>query len=470
MTFNHLFMHINKSIFRQYDIRGREGEELNPKIFELIGKAYGTYLVRKSIKNAVVGRDIRSTSQGFQEALTKGILSTGVSVVNLGVVLTPMMYWAQYFFKTKGGVMVTASHNPAQWNGAKLANGYSDTMGHKNGLEEIYEMIVNNDFISKSFAKEIQKNIKEEYFEDLLKRVNILKRFKVVVNSGNGTAGLFAPELLRNAGCEVIEHLSKPDPTFPAYTPNPSNLEMVQDTAKEVIKNKADFGFAFDGDGDRLGLVGEKGNIIWPDQYLIFLTRKLLKEKPGSKIIFDVKSSQALQDDIRKNGGVPIMAPTGHSNIKKTMRDESAQLGGELSGHIFIKYNYYGFDDALFAALSLLEYFSTQNKTISELLATIPKYASSPGYLVSVADDKKFKVVEEIKKEFESEGYEVIDIDGARVKFLDLQGFGLVRASNTSPNLTLRFEAKTRENLEKIENVFREKLKARNIKEEWKTG
>lgn len=463
-------MQINKNIFRQYDIRGREGSELNPEVFELIGRAYGTYLARKNIKNTVVGRDIRATSQEFQKSATKGILSAGVNVINLGTVLTPMMYWAQYFFKTEGGVIITASHNPKGWNGAKLASGYSHTMGYQDGLKDIYKMIKGNDFVSKSSAKRIKKDIKEEYFEDLLKRVNILKKFKVVVNSGNGTAGLFAPELLRNAGCEVIEHLSKPDSAYPAYTPNPSELEMMEDTAVQVIKNKADFGFAFDGDGDRLGLVDERGTIIWPDQYLIFLARKLLKMRQGAKIIFDVKSSQALQDDIKKNGGVSIMAPTGHSNIKKMMQDTGAQLAGELSGHIFIKYNYYGFDDALFAALSLLEYFSTQDKTISELVATIPSYVSSPGYLVETSDDKKFEIVEKIKKEFQSEGYEVIDMDGARVKFQDLQGWGLVRASNTSPNLTLRFEAKTKEDLEKIEEVFREKLNNHGIAGEWKTG
>jgi len=464
---------INKSIFRQYDIRGKEGGgELSPQIFELIGKAYGTYLTRKGIKIAVCGRDIRATSQEYQQAAIAGLLSVGIKVINLGVCLTPMMYWAQYFFKSRGGVMITASHNPKGWNGAKLASDYSQTMSGDD-LQDIYKMIIESDFVEYAGpgGREETVDIREEYFEDLIGRIDIKNKFKIVVNTGNGTAGPFAPELLQRTGSEIIEHNIVVDSDYPNYTPNPSEMDMIEDTARVVLENKADLGFAFDGDGDRLGLVDETGQIIWPDQYLIFLARDLLNKKRGAKIIFDVKSSQAIADDIEKNGGEAIMTATGHTNIKRAMKKEGAQLASELSGHVYIAHNYYGFDDALFTALSLLEYFSKENKKVSQLFASIPQYVSSPGYNATCADDKKFMVVDELKKEFKKENYNVIDIDGARVEFPDLGGWGLVRASNTSGNLTLRFEAKTKDNLKKIEQIFRDKLARHDfVGKEWIAG
>jgi len=446
---------IEKTMFREYDIRGRESEkELNTFSVKLIAKGYGTFLQKRGVNQVIVGHDNRKTSEDFSQVAIQGLIESGCQIIDIGVVTTPMIYWAQYYFKTKGAFMVTASHNPVGWNGVKLAFGYSYTIIGKE-LEEIYDSIVKEDF-SLGGGKVIKRvDISKPYREDLLSRTGKIKSLKVVVNTGNGTAGFFAPEIIRETGCEVIEYLTKPDSSYPKYTPNPAQVEMMEDTGAQVRENGADLGFAFDGDGDRLGLVDEKGGIIWPDRYMILLSRLLLEKKPGAKIVFDVKVSQALPEDIKAHGGIPIMWKTGHSYIKEKMREEKAGLAGEMSGHIFFAEDFYGFDDAIFAALKLLEYFSHQKSTVSELIATTPYYVSTPALHAECPDDKKYQVVEELTKEFKKD-YEVIDINGARVLFED--GWGLVRASSNLPALVLRFEAKTEDQLKEIEQIFRDKL------------
>ena len=457
---------LEKTMFREYDIRGRENEEeLNTHVMELIGRGYGTFLQKRDIQQVVVGHDNRSTSEDFYKAAIRGLVAVGCEIIDVGTITTPMLYWAQYYFKVKGGLVVTASHNPAGWNGVKLAYGYSQTT-NKEELEEIYKTITEEDFVVKEGKVLKKEDIAAPYRADLLSRVKDIKQFRVVVNTGNGTAGLFAPQLVREAGCEVIEHLTEPDPTYPHYTPNPAEVEMMEDTGRVVVENKADFGFAFDGDGDRLGLVDEKGQNIWPDRYLILLSRLVLQKHPGAKIVFDVKVSEALPEDIKAHGGVPVMWKTGHSYIKEKMEEEGAALGGEMSGHIFFAEGYYGFDDAIFAALKLLEYFSSQNKKVSELIEETPYYISSPALHAPCPDEKKYQVVEELTKEFKN-AYEVIDINGARVLFRD-GGWGLVRASSNLPALVLRFEAKTQKQMEEIEQIFREKLKHYDfISQDW---
>ncbi|MBI1984955.1 MAG: phosphomannomutase/phosphoglucomutase [Candidatus Wildermuthbacteria bacterium] len=459
---------IERLMFREYDIRGRESDkELNASSLELLGKAYGTFLLKKGIHEAVVGHDNRATSEEFYKASIKGILSTGCNAIEIGLATTPMFYWSQYYFKAQGGLMVTASHNPAGWNGLKLALGYSATLDQEE-LQELYQTILQESF-SKGEGKIIRKeDIFPAYQKDLLSRVSGIKPFKAVVNTGNGTAGFFAPQLLKATGCEVVEYLTNPDPSYPKYTPNPAKVEMMEDTGAKVKEVKADFGFAFDGDGDRLGLVDENGQNIWPDRYLILLSRLLLQKKPGARIVFDVKVSQALPEDIQNHGGVPIMWKTGHSHIKKKMQEEGAALGGEMSGHIYFKEGYYGFDDAFFVSLKLLEYFSSQTKKVSELIAGTPYYISSPALHAPCPDDKKYQVVEELTKEFKRD-YEVIDINGARVLFGD--GWGLVRATSNLPALVLRFEAKTQERLAEIEKIFRDKLKRYDfVGQEWESA
>lgn len=459
---------IKKLMFREYDIRGREkDEELNERSMELIGKSYGTFLRKRGLRDVVVGHDNRSTSEEFYQSAIRGLLSCGCRIVDLGTIITPMLYWAQYYFKAKGGLIVTASHNPIGWNGVKLALGYSYTVIGEE-LKEIYQNIISEDFIEEKGGAIRRENVFSPYAKDLLNRCKITKSFKVSVNTGNGTAGIFVPDILKKAGMEVIEYLTELDQTYPKYTPNPAKVEMMKDTGKNVIENGSDFGFAFDGDGDRLGLVDENGNVIWPDRYLILLSRLILKNKPGAKIIFDVKCSQALEEDIRNHGGVPIMWKTGHSYIKQKLHKEGAALAGEMSGHIFFVEDYYGFDDAVFASLKLLEYFALQNKKVSEIIAGTPYYVSTPTLHADCPDDKKYQIVDELTREFKKE-YRVIDISGARVLFED--GWGLVRASSNLPLLVLRFEAKTKQKLEEIQKIFKKKLdKFEYIGKEWISG
>ncbi|HCM43497.1 TPA: phosphomannomutase/phosphoglucomutase, partial [Candidatus Kaiserbacteria bacterium] len=342
------------------------------------------------------------------------------------------------------------------WNGLKLGVGLSKTLLTEE-IQRLYQIIETEDY-KDGMGSVRTEDISELYMSDLLSRVVIAKKFKVLVNTGNGTAGLYAPEILRKAGCEVIERYTNLDPTYPNYTPNPDGLAMMDDTGTQVIANKCDIGMAFDGDGDRLGITDEKGQVIWPDRYMILLSRHVLAKKPGAKIVFDVKVSEALPEDIAAHGGVPIMCKTGHSYIKAKLNEENAALAGEMSGHIFFAENFYGFDDAFFAALKLLEYMGEQKKTVSEVVASTPYYTSTPTIQVQTTDEDKYRIVETLTKEFKNEGYRVMDINGARV-YID-NGWGLVRASSNTPTLVLRFEAKDEKTLEKIQGVFRAKLAA----------
>lgn len=456
-------------MFREYDLRGRvSDEELNPKTVRIIAEAYGTMLGIRNIDQAVLGYDYREYSEKFRDAFVSGLTSTGVSVIDLGMILTPMMYQAQYYYKTKGGVIITASHNPNNWSGFKLALNYSHTLVPQE-MRELYELTRVEKF-SRGKGTVQKKSFDNAYKDDLLKRVKILRPLKVVLNTGNGTAGFIVPKILRDAGVEVFELLTNLDWSFPRYFPNPSLVEMMEDTGKEVKKVGADIGIALDGDGDRLGVTDEKGETIWPDRYMILLARQVMEKNPGAKIIFDVKCSQALEEEIANHGGKPIMWITGHSYIKAKLWEENAPLAGEMSGHIFYgKPLYYGFDDAVFAGLKLLEYLSSQNLTFSQIIAKTPYYVSSPTLHAPCPDEVKYEIVEKLTKEFKDEGYEVIDINGARVKFGD--GWGLVRASSNLPVLVLRFEAKTKERLEEIIKVFKDKfVKYPEIGKEWKSG
>ncbi len=455
-------------MFREYDLRGRESEdELNEKSVFFIARGFAAYLTKHGVKDCIVGFDARSTSESFHNSAIKGLAESGINVVDIGTATTPMSYWAQYYLETKGLMMVTASHNPAGWNGVKLGTDYSSTLLTE-GISEVYSIIEKEEFIDgKGTVKKAE--IKDAYEEDLISRAKITKKFKVLANTANGTAGLFAPDLLRKAGCEVIEHFTDVDPTYPNYTANPDGTAMMEDTGKQTVKNNCDLGFAFDGDADRLGLVDEKGNTIWPDRYIILLSRLVLSKNPGAKIIFDVKVSEALPEDIKAHGGIPIMWKTGHSHIKAKLAEEKAAMAGEMSGHIFFVEDFYGFDDGFFAALKVLEYLSTQDKPLSEIIASTPYYISTPTIQVKTTDEDKYNIVDQLTKEFKDEGYNVVDINGARV-YMD-GGWGLVRASSNTPTLVLRFEAKTQEQLEKIQKLFKEKIsKFDNVSKDWDTS
>lgn len=456
---------LKKTMFREYDLRGRESdEELNEQSMYYIGRGFAAYLHKKGITEAVVGHDARGTSESFHQSVIKGLTESGINVIDTGIVTTPMGYWSQYHLKVKGLVTVTASHNPVGWNGVKLGTDYSYTL-LTDELQEVYEIISKEQFVDGTGTVR-KEEIADAYRKDLVSRVNIAKKFKVLVNTGNGTAGLFVPEILREAGVEVVEHFTEVDPSYPNYTPNPDGTAMMDDTAKQTVDNGCDLGFAFDGDGDRLGLVDEKGNVIWPDRYMILLSRLVLSKNPGAKIVFDVKVSEALPEDIKAHGGEPIMWKTGHSYIKSKMQETGASLAGEMSGHIFFADGYYGFDDSMIAGLKLLEYLSTQEKPLSELIDDTPYYISTPTIQVQTTDEDKYDIVEELVGEFKAEGYKVIDINGARV--YTEKGWGLVRASSNTPSLVLRFEAKDQEELEKLKTMMREKLdKYEKVSKDW---
>lgn len=460
---------LKKTMFREYDLRGQVNDsELNEKSMEIICRAYATMLHKRNIKKAVVGHDYRSYSEKLKNAAIKGLTQSGIDVIDLGMVLAPMVYASQYYYQCQGGVVITASHNPNGWSGVKQSLGYSHTLV-PNEMKELYELTISEKFVNGK-GNVVKKNCFNDYRSDLLKRIKINRPLKVVVNTGNGAAGPYIVPILKEAGLQVFELNTELDWNFPHYSPNPAKLEMMEDTGKHVVQKRADIGIAIDADGDRLGITDEKGQLIWPDRYLILLARQVLEKVPGSKIVFDVKCTQALEDDIKAHGGIPVMWITGHSYIKAKMKEVNAPLAGEMSGHIFIgKPIYYGFDDAVFVALKLLEYISEQKEPLSAVIAKTPYFVSSPTWQVNCADEVKYQIVDKLTKEFKDEGYEVIDINGARVKFKD--GWGLVRASSNLPVLVLRFEAKTQDGLERIEKLFKEKLvKYPEIGSKWESG
>lgn len=460
---------LKKTMFREYDLRGRESDdELNDNSIYHIAKGFAKVLHSKNIQEVIVGNDARDTSESFHANAIKALTESGINVVDIGTVTTPMSYWAQYYFNVKGLLMVTASHNPVGWNGVKLGTDLSKTLLTAE-IKELYEIIEKEDYVNDGQGAVRKEDVKEVYISDLLSRAKITKKFKVLINTGNGTAGLFAPELIKRTGCEVIEHFTNVDSSYPNYTANPDGTAMMEDTGKQTSENGCDIGLAFDGDGDRLGVVDEKGQIIWPDRYIILLSRLVLSKHPGAKIVFDVKVSEALPEDIKAHGGIPIMWKTGHSYIKAKLSEEKAAMAGEMSGHIFFVDDFYGFDDGLFAALKMLEYLSTQDKPVSEIVASTPYYVSTPTIQVNTTDEDKYNIVDELTNEFKKENYKVVDINGARV-YVD-GGWGLVRASSNTPTLVLRFEAKTQADLEKIQNLFKQKLsRFEKVSKEWDTS
>jgi phosphomannomutase/phosphoglucomutase len=394
-------------------------------------------------------------------------VSAGRNVIEIGLCLTPMMYWSQYHFDVLGGAMITGSHNPKDWTGFKLASGLSKTLiGDE--IREILKIVQDETFTEGSGSVR-EESITEAYIDDITNRVKITRPLRVVVDAGNGTAGAFGPKALRKAGVEVIEQFCDLDPEFPNHHPDPAEPAFVEAMGARVRSEKAELGVGFDGDGDRVGIVDENGAVIWPDRLMILLARQVLQKQPGGKIVFDVKCSQALEEDIAAHGGKPIMWKTGHSHIKAKLHQEKALLAGEMSGHIFFVENYYGFDDGLYAGLRLLEYIATQDKPLSQIIAETPYYVSTPTINVACADEVKYDVVDRLTAEFKRDFDRVIDVNGARVVFDD--GWALVRASSNVPILVLRFEAKTEKRLEELKSLFRGYMdKYPEIGKEWENG
>ena len=449
-----------RSMFREYDLRGRVNEEeLNAEAVQRIAHAFGIYLKKRKIDSTVIGYDNRKTSLDFKNAAATGLLSAGCNVIDIGLTLSPVLYFAQHHYHCPGGVMVTASHNPDDWSGMKLADGLSRTLGPAE-MKELFQLVVSGERVRGS-GKYESREVRSAYIERLTDGVKLARPLKVVVECGNGGAGVFAYEILQRIGCLTFQLYCDPDTSYPNYFPNPSNLK-ARKRLREMVTHpyiQADIGLGFDGDGDRIGVQDGQGRDVWSDVMLIFLARQMLTQKPGSQIVFDVKCTQALIEEIESNGGKPVMWKTGHSHIKAKLHELNAELAGERSGHIFFNEGYYGFDDALYAAVRLLEYLASQKKSFAELLETVPKYVTSPEIAAHCPDEVKYRVVEELVGEFKKEyGEKVIDINGARVVFDD--GWGLVRASSNLPQLVIIFEAKTEERLMKIRELFRDKILA----------
>ena len=440
---------INPQIFREYDIRGIVGKDLTPESVTSIGKAIGTYIRRGNGKNMVLGRDVRSSSVEFCNILSKALNSTGCNVTDIGMVPTPVLYFALHHFNADGGVMITGSHNPPEFNGFKISQGFHSLYGEK--VQELKRLIEANDF-EVGIGNTQQQPVLSEYMEKIFSVLEIPRKIKVVVDGGNGCFGIVGPDLLKKLGQTPIELFTEPNGTFPNHHPDPTVSENLTDLIEKVRLENAELGIGFDGDADRIGVVDEKGNILWGDQLLTIFARDILSRNPGATIVGEVKCSQNLYKDIKKHGGVPVMAAAGHSLIKNKMRETGALLAGEMSGHICFADNYYGFDDAIFAACRVLQIVAQSNTKVSEMLADLPETAYTPEIRIACPDDQKFKIVSELTEIFR-EKYEVIDIDGVRVNFEN--GWALIRASNTQPVIVLRLEAATKERLKELVAVIK---------------
>jgi phosphomannomutase/phosphoglucomutase len=433
------------SIFREYDIRAIADEELLDADVELLGRALATYIIRHSGRTICLGRDCRVTSFRLRQALRRGLLASGAHVLDVDVVPTPVLYYAAVHFKADGAVMITGSHNPPDCNGFKTVCGASTLYGH--AIQDVYKLIQGNDYESGDGSVRSVDAI-TPYVDEIASQFKFERKLKVVVDAGNGTAGPTVHRLFEKLDVRATEMFFDMDGNFPNHHPDPTvptNLRQLTDT---VRKQKADLGIAFDGDADRIGAIDENGEIIYGDMLMLIFGREILSRKPGSTFIGEVKCSQIMYDKLRELGGNPIMYKTGHSLIKAKMKQEHAELAGEMSGHMFFADRYYGYDDAIYAACRLLEIVSKSGKPLSYQLEGIPKLVSTPELRVDCPDDQKFRVVEKVAEIYRRQR-EIVDIDGVRVPFEE--GWGLVRASNTQPILVMRFEAANKALLDKYQ-------------------
>ena len=451
-------MKVAPHIFREYDVRGLVDSELTEEVAHAFGRAFGTYAIRQGRKKIAVGRDVRLSADRFHAHFTEGLLSTGCDAVDVGTLPTPLLYFSLFQLPVDGGVMITASHNPSEYNGFKLCIGRETIYGAE--IQKLRAILEAEDFVTGRGQASMVDDIIPRYKEFVRTNVHLSSPVRCVIDAGNGTAALVAPDLIRSLGCEVTELYCTPDGNFPNHHPDPTIESNLVDLISTVRDQKAQVGLAFDGDSDRLGVVDENGNVLWGDQILLIFARDILKRRSGGTIIFEVKCSKSLEEQIRKSGGQPIMWKAGHSLIKGKMKETGAMLAGEMSGHLFFADEYFGYDDAIYAAARLLRILSATNVPLSQFLKDVPKTYTTPEIRVDCPDESKFMVTEAVKEHYRSQGYSLIDVDGVRISFGD--GWGLVRASNTQPALVLRFEADTpgrlKEIREAVEAVVREKL------------
>jgi len=443
-------MKVNREIFRQYDIRGIYEDDLKGDFPYYLGRGLGSYLRQQNKKTISVGGDNRLTTPEIKEKLIKGLLSTGCEVFDIGIVPTPVLYFSVHYYCFDSGIMVTASHNPPQYNGFKIVIGNRSIYGKE--IQEIADIIEREDF--KNDKGKVSKEIADvDYINYIKSKFNFKNKFRVGVDTGNGIAGPIIVPLFKELGIKIFPLYIESDGNFPHHLPDPVVPENLKDLIKIVKEYSLDVGFGFDGDGDRLGVVDDTGEIQWGDRLLILYSREILKKMPKSKIIFDVKCTKALQEEIEKAGGIPIMWKTGHSLIEDKLHQENSPLAGELSGHLYFADEYYGYDDAIYASLRLLKILDNEGKKPSQLFSDVKKYFSTPEIRIEVPDEKKFDIVEKLKNYYKGK-YPSSEIDGIKVYFPD--GWALVRASNTQPALVIRIESESQEALNKIKNEFLE--------------
>ena len=452
-------MNIPSSIFKAYDIRGIVETELTPEIVKLIGKAVGSESIEKGERGVVVGRDGRLSGPELSDALISGLIESGCHVVNIGMVPSPVVYFATYTKQASSGVVITGSHNPAEYNGLKIM-----IAGETISAERIQALLtrINENNFSSGSGTSTSINIDQNYIDTIKSDIKIEKELKIVIDCGNGVAGNIAPQLFEALGVKVTKLFCLVDGRFPNHHPNPSKPENLEDLIQEVKETGSDLGLAFDGDGDRLGLVDNNGQIIWADQQMMLYSKDVLSRNKGAKIIFDVKCTSLLPKFISENGGVPIMSRTGHSFIKQKLKETKAELAGEMSGHIFFKDRWYGFDDALYTGARLLEIISKSDKTCSEIFAEMPVNISTPEININFEKHgQQFEAMEKLSTNINFPSATINTIDGVRVDYENC--WGLVRASNTTPCLVLRFEADDNEVLLEIKTKFKEWLKSNSI-------
>ena len=448
-------LNLNEKIFKAYDIRGVYDSQLNSEVAKAIAIALSE--IYPNEKKIIVGRDGRLSSEELSKSLVEGFISMGIDIIDIGLVPTPLLYYAVEEFKSSAGIMVTGSHNPKEYNGFKMIMSGAPRSGSE--IKEIYNVCKNQKGnLTLKNGNIISSDIQKKYLSDVLSKIQIKKKLKIAIDAGNGAAGPIAFELYNKLGCEVIPLYCDIDGNFPNHHPNPSEESNLEDLKTAVLKNKCDLGLAFDGDGDRCLIVDDCGNSLWPDKQMMIFSTSILKHHPNAKIIYDVKSSNNLHKIIEENSGIPLICRTGHSFIKKKMKEEKAILGGEMSGHIFFKDKWFGFDDGIYAGARMIEIISEISETSSQFFGKLPNSFSTPEINIPVSEEgEQHKIIELFSAKCNFEGARISKIDGVRADYSF--GWGIIRASNTTPNIVARFEANTHKELSVIKNNFYNQLK-----------
>ncbi|OPL11543.1 MAG: phosphomannomutase [delta proteobacterium MLS_D] len=453
---------MNPEVFREYDVRGVVGKDLTENFICDLGKAIGTFSLERGVSVMTLGRDCRLSSQSYQKALAGGLTSAGIHVIDIGLCATPMLYYSIRRLNADGGVMVTGSHNPPDFNGFKICVGLDTIYG--DDIQELRRIMERGNYSNGSGTTK-NDSVTADYLNHLIDNVTVPRPLRIAVDGGNGVGGHFGIPVFERLGCDVTPLYCEMDGNFPNHFPDPTVEENLTDLKATVLKEQLDMGIAFDGDADRIGVITGSGRVLWGDELLLLFSRFILKDHPGAAIIGEVKCSQKLYDDIEKNGGRAIMWKAGHSLIKGKMKEENALLAGEMSGHLFFADRYFGYDDAIYAAARLIEIVSTSGMGLDELLSDVPQTYTTPEIRIDCPDALKFDIVKQVAEHFR-DGYETIDIDGVRVRFED--GWGLVRASNTQPALVMRFEASEEKRLVEIRSLMESAVRTamRNVQDE----